>query len=308
MKRVFITGISGFVGSHLTDYLLSLNLHVSGFDLHPGSVSVEFHQGELADRTNVLHALIEVRPDIIFHLAALIKSNRSEALYQANLLGTVALFDSLLELEQRPVVVVASSSAVYGSGFGGRPISEKFKPRPVTHYAVSKLAQEIASLHYFDAFDLPVMIVRMFNLLGPGQSADLACSAFARQIALAELRGENEILTGNLDARRDFVDVRDAVRAFALIAEKGKPGQVYNVSSGRAVTLRRCLDEMISMSPRQFKVRVDEERVQNNDIPVQVGNAHKLDQVTGWRPQISLRESLSDLLNDWRQRVKSEVE
>ena len=107
MKRVFITGISGFVGSHLTEYLLSHDTHVSGFDLQPASVSVEFHQGELADRTSVYHALNEARPDIIFHLAGLIKSNRPEALYQANLLGTVALFDSLVELEQHPVVVVA---------------------------------------------------------------------------------------------------------------------------------------------------------------------------------------------------------
>lgn len=308
MKRIFITGISGFVGSHLTEYLLLNNQHVSGFDLHSSGVSVDFHQGELADRAKVLHALNEVRPDIIFHLAGLIKSNQPQALYHANLLGTVALFDSLMELEQHPVVVVASSSAVYGSGFGGRPISEKFKPRPVTHYAVSKLAQEIVALRYFDAFQIPVMILRMFNLLGPGQPADLACSAFARQIALAELRGENHIVTGNLEARRDFVDVRDAVRAFALIAEKGKPGQVYNVCSGRAVTLLQCLDQMVSMSPRQFNVRVDEDRVQNHDVPVQVGNVHKLNQITGWHPQISLRESLQALLNDWRERVKSEVE
>ena len=205
-------------------------------------------------------------------------------------------------------MVVASSSAVYGSGFAGRSISEKFKPRPLTHYAVSKLAQEIAALRYFDAFQLPVVVVRMFNLLGPGQPADLACSAFARQIALGELNGQTEIVTGNLDARRDFVDVRDAVRAFGLVAKKGKAGQVYNVCSGRAVAIRKCLDKMISMSPHQFKVRIDAERVQKNDVPVQIGSSHKLNQVTGWRPQISLKQSLSDLLNDWRQRVKSELE
>ena len=183
-----------------------------------------------------------------------------------------------------------------------------FRPRPITYYTVSKLAQEIVTLRYFDAFQLPVMVVRMFNLLDPGQSPDLACSAFARQIALAEVGDQNEIVTGNLDACRDFVDVRDAVRAFELVVQKGKTGQIYNVCSGSAVAIRKCLGEMISMSSHQFEVRVDADHIQKNDVPVQVGSAHKLNQITGWRPQISLRESLSDLLNDWRHRVKSEVE
>ncbi len=308
MKRVLITGASGFVGSHLTEYLLSLNLHVSGFDLRPANSTADFYKGELTDRAIVSRTLLEVKPDVIFHLAGMIKSSEPEDLYKANLLGAIALFDSIINCDLRPIVVLASSSAVYGSGLVGRPISEKFKPRPTTHYAVSKLVQEIAALHYFDTFQLPVMIVRMFNLLGPGQSADLACSAFARQIALGELNGQTEIVTGNLDARRDFVDVRDAVRAFEMVAQKGKAGQVYNICSGRAVAIRKCLDEMISMSPHQFKVRIDAERVQKNDVPIQVGNSRKLNQVAGWRPQISLKQSLSDLLNDWRQRVKSELE
>jgi GDP-4-dehydro-6-deoxy-D-mannose reductase len=188
------------------------------------------------------------------------------------------------------------------------PISESFPPGPANHYAISKLVQEIAALQYFNDFNLPVMIVRMFNLIGPGLPVDLACSAFARQIALFERTGEHEIVTGELNTRRDFVDIRDAVRAFALISEKGEAGQIYNVCSGEAVTIRMCLDEMISLSSRQFEVRVDPDRVQKNDVPVQIGNAEKLRSATGWQPQISLKQSLSDLLNDWRQRVKSELE
>jgi GDP-4-dehydro-6-deoxy-D-mannose reductase len=308
MGIAFVTGISGFVGNHLARFLRGSGWTVHGFDQRPFGDGGKIFVGDLADRVALKNAMVESKPDVIFHLAGMIKSDKPQALYQANMLGTVNLFDSLIEIGQRPVVIAASSSAVYGSGFGGRPISEKFKPRPMTHYAVSKLAQEIAALRYFDAFDLPVMIVRMFNLLGPGQSPDLACSAFARQIALAEIHDEDEIVTGDLSARRDFVDVRDAARAFALIAEKGKAGQIYNVCSGRAVLMRKCLDEMLSMSPRQFEVRMDAGKVQKNDVPIQVGDARKLNRISGWRPQIKLRQSLSDLLNDWRQRVKSELE
>lgn len=308
MKVGLITGISGFVGSHLAHHLLACGWHVYGFDQRAVDEAGNVFIGDLADREAFKTVLKECQPDVVFHLAGLIKSDRPEMLYQANLSGTVTLFESLVENGTLPLVVIASSSAVYGSGFGGRPISEKFKPRPLTHYGVSKLAQEIAALRYFDAFDLPVMILRMFNLLGPGQSPDLACSAFARQIALAEARGENEIVTGDLSARRDFVDVRDAVRAFSTVAQKGKAGQIYNVCSGHAILMRKCLDEMLPMSPRQFKVGVDAARLQNNDMPIQVGDARKLNRATGWRPQISLRQSLSDLLEYWRQRVKSGLE
>lgn len=306
--RALITGISGFVGSHLARHLLSVGWKVFGYDLRTSDSGNGFFQGELTDRNALKQALDDVKPDVIFHLAGIIKSSQSEVLYKANFLGTVVLLDQVMESDRRPVVVVASSSAVYGRKSGAKPISERMRLYPITDYAVSKAAQEMAALRYYKSFYLPVMIVRMFNLLGPGQPADLACSAFARQIALAELNGQTEIVTGNLDARRDFVDVRDAVRAFGLVAQKGKAGQVYNVCSGRAVAIRKCLDEMISMSPHQFKVRIDAERVQKNDVPVQVGSSLKLNQIAGWRPQISLKQSLSDLLNDWRQRVKSELE
>jgi GDP-4-dehydro-6-deoxy-D-mannose reductase len=308
MSRVLVTGVQGFVGSHLARHLHSIGQEVFGFDLRVSGRENNFFQGELADRSVLKQVLDDVKPNVIFHLAGIIKSAQSEVLYKANFMGTMVLLDEIMESGRSPIVIVASSSAVYGHKSGAKPIGERMQLHPITNYAVSKAAQEMTALRYHEAFHLPVMVVRMFNLLGPGQSPDLACSAFARQIALAELHGENEIVTGNLDARRDFVDVRDAVRAFELVAQKGKAGQVYNICSGRAVAIRKCLDEMISMSPRQFKVRIDAERVQKNDVPVQVGSSRKLNQVTGWRPQISLKQSLSDLLNDWRQRVKSELE
>lgn len=308
MPSALITGISGFVGNHLSTHLLKLGWQVSGFDKRAVASESNIFIGDIADGNVFQSVLSECKPDVIFHLAGLIKSTRPEMLYHANLLSTVTLFESVLETGQHPVVIVASSSAVYGSGFGGRPITEKFRPRPATHYGVSKLTQETATLRYFDTFQLPVMIVRMFNLLGPGQSPDLACSAFARQIALAEVSGDHKIVTGDLSAYRDFVDVRDTVRAFALLAEKGKSGQIYNVCSGRAVLMRKCLDVILSMSPQQFEVHLDAGKVQRQDVPVQVGSARKLQQLTGWRPQISLKQSLSDLVEYWRQKVKSGLE
>jgi len=308
MKNILITGITGFVGSHLAEYALAQNLTVSGFDLRRGSLAAEYHLGEITDRTALEDVLRKTKPDGILHLAGMIKSPDPDTLYKTNLLGTIALFDAIMKTERRPIVVVASSSAVYGPKSGAEPISEKADIHPVTHYAVSKSAQETAALRYFNADELPVIILRMFNLLGPGQPADLACSSFARQIALAEEGGSAEISTGNLDAQRDFIDVRDAVRAFMLAAEKGEPGQVYNVCSGRAVRIQSCLDEMISMSTCQIKVRVDAEQIQNNDVPIQIGNAEKIRLAASWIPQIPLSQSLTDLLNDWRQKVKTEVE
>jgi GDP-4-dehydro-6-deoxy-D-mannose reductase len=308
MNSILITGISGFVGSFLAEYALGQNLRVSGFDLRRGGFAVEYHQGEITDRSVLEDVLRKTKPDVIFHLAGMIKSPTPDALYKTNLLGTIALLDSVIKTELCPVVVIASSSAVYGSKSGAEPITEKADIHPITHYAVSKSAQEIAALKYFNADGLPIVILRMFNLLGPGQPAALACSSFARQIALAEVGGDPEILTGNLDAQRDFVDVRDAVRAFTLAADKGAPGQVYNVCSGRAVRILSCLDEMISMSPRQIKVRAAAARIQSNDVPIQIGNAEKIRLAAGWTPQIPLSQSLADLLNDWRRKVKIEAE
>lgn len=306
MLRILITGINGFVGRHLAAHLSAQGAEVYGFDL-AGTAAKNIFIGDMLDRAACQHVLTQAAPDIIFHLAGIIKSAEVEDLYRANLSATISLLEQTIESGRRPVFVVAGSSAVYGGRAGGKPIAEQVKLHPLTHYAVSKAAQEMVALRYFESYGLPVIILRMFNLLGPGQSPELACSAFAKQIALAEMNKTDEIVTGNLDARRDFVDVRDAVRAFALAAEKGKPGQVYNVCSGQAISIRECLQTMISMSSRPLVHRVDAERVQKNDVPVQVGSARKIQSTVGWQPQIPLEQSLADLLNDWRQRVKSGV-
>lgn len=306
MKRALITGISGFVGRYLREELLREGWSVYGFDIRPAGDNV--FVGDLSDRAALTRAVMDCQPDAVFHLAGVIKAPDPQAYYTSNLFGTLNLFDAIMQMAKRPKVVLASSSAVYGLTKGSRPITERSSLRPVTEYAVSKLAQETAALRYHYAFGLDVVIVRMFNLFGPGQSPALACSAFARQIALAEISEQTEIVSGNLDAKRDFVDVRDAAHAFALLAEKGEAGQTYNVCSGNAVAIEQCLSEMMSRSKKQLSARIDPARVQKNDVPVQVGSFQKLHKVTGWNPRISLKESLADLLDDWRERVKVESE
>jgi GDP-4-dehydro-6-deoxy-D-mannose reductase len=164
------------------------------------------------------------------------------------------------------------------------------------------------SLHYHKSYDLPVIILRVFNILGPGLPPSLACSAFARQIALAEARlGPSTITTGQLQSRRDFTDVRDVIRAYALAAEKGRVGSVYNVCSGKAVKIQKCLNELISHSRVPLQLAHNPAQLQKNDVPLQVGSARRLQNETDWKPKIKLSKSLLDLLEYWRETIKPEL-
>jgi GDP-4-dehydro-6-deoxy-D-mannose reductase len=165
----------------------------------------------------------------------------------------------------------------------------------------------MVALRYEQVYGLPVMCVRTFNLLGPGLSPEMASSSFARQIALAEAIGRPAVIsTGSLDAKRDFVDVRDAVRAYELIARKGKPGEVYNVCSGRTVAVSECLSILLKQARVPVEAVLDPAKVQSNDVPIQIGSAEKLREAAGWSPRIALKKSLIDLLNDWRRRIEME--
>lgn len=307
MTSALITGVSGFVGSHLARHLLEGGWSIAGQDLRPTSGIPKFYRKDLSDGMALKQALRETNPEVIFHLAGLLKAEHPEQFYRAHVLGTVSLLQAVVEGGFRPKIVLASSSAVYGAGQGRRPLTEGFKLRPVTPYAASKAAQEITALQYSHAHSLPLVIVRTFNLLGPGLSTEMAPSAFARQIALAEIgAGPATIRTGDLSARRDFLDVRDAVRAYALLARQGRPNQAYNVASGTAIAIQACLDLLLQQSRVPIEVRLDPVRMQKQDVPFQVGSAARLAALTGWRAQISIQQSLTDLLNEWRQRVTSE--
>ncbi len=305
--RGMITGISGFVGGQLASHLSSQGWDVAGYDVRAPRVKCDFHTGDLADRAALRKALEDSLPNVIFHLAGILKSESYEDFFKIHVLGTISLMEAVVAAGLSPTVMVASSSAVYGAGTGRKPLTEGFDLRPQTHYALSKAAQEMVAFRYYHVYGLPVICVRTFNLLGPGLSPEMACSSFARQIALAEKKGKaGTISTGDLSAKRDFVDVRDAVRAYALLAEHGQAGEIYNVCSGGAVAVSECLDILLNQARVPVEAVLDPAKVQKNDVPIQVGSAKKLKQLTGWEPQISLEQSLTDLLNGWREHVEME--
>ena len=304
--RALLTGISGFVGGSLSDFLISNNWDVSGFDHRPSNKVAQTFIGNILDKSAIGEALRVSQPDVIFHLAGAIKARDARAYFETNVIGTLSLFEALVEAGQKPRVLIASTSGVYGPGLGKRPIKETFSLHPMTDYAASKASQEMVARRFYLANAIPVIFARTFNLIGPGQSSELACSAFARQIALDENRNAPEpIRTGNLATKRDFVDVRDAVHAYELLARKGSPGAVYNICSGKAVSLQNCLNLLLGMATKPLVTELDKNRLQANDVPFQVGSAGLMQREFGWQPQIALQQSLQDLLNDWREQVKS---
>lgn len=289
MNRVLITGHAGFTGGHLVRELEASGYLVVGFDQS---------DGDIRNATAIRRCVQGSRPQVVFHLAAKLKSDDPQDLYSVNVLGTVALLDALETLAAPPTVVVVSSSAVYGRTGGDRPIDERAATRPVTHYGTSKLAQELVAMRYARARRLRVIRARTFNLLGPGLPATLACGAFAAAVARLERLDEPEPLpTGTLTTARDFTDIRDVVRAYRLLAEHGRAGQVYNVCSGTAVSLQACLGVLLGLARRRIATTVDPDRVQVDDLPVQVGSFARTQATVGWAPAISVRQSLADMLD-----------
>jgi GDP-4-dehydro-6-deoxy-D-mannose reductase len=294
MRRALVTGHAGFVGQHLSDVLKSFDYSVSGFGLSEG--------GDIRDPDSVADAVQSSHPDVVFHLAGATKPTDFRELYSVNVMGTAVLLDAIVQLARQPVVVLASSSAVYGHQDGGQPISERARTRPVTHYGASKLSMEVVARRYAQAHGLRVLCVRAFNVLGPGMPISLACGAFVDAIVRIEQSGSNEsIRTGNLASSRDFTDVRDVARAYALLSEHGRGGAVYNVCSGRSVTLDYCLQVLLRHSRPSIKVEADPARLQPNDLSRQIGDAKRLRRLTGWEPAIPVEQSLLDTLQHRRQ-------
>ena len=316
--RVLITGFTGFVGSHLADYLVaSGNVEIFGVHRWRSRLENVEHLGDrvrrvecdLRDAGAVRRMLRDVRPDRIFHLAAQSYVPTSwltpaETL-NGNVTGQVNLFEAMRDLDLPARVHIAGSSEEYGLVMPHEvPIREESSLRPLSPYAVSKVTQDLLAYQYWKSYQLHVVRTRGFNHTGPRRGEVFVTSNFARQVAEIEKGTRKPIVwVGNLDSIRDFTDVRDMVRAYWLALERGEPGEVYNVCSGRGYSARQVLDILLGLTHVKVEVHQDPARMRPSDVMLLVGDYSKFRSVTGWEPTIPFEVTLKDLLEYWRKRV-----
>ena len=315
--RVLITGAGGFVGRHLSAHIgsvlprarLSGTTLLSGENVHQSVNDV--YRIDLKDYAKVRQMLAKCCPDAIYHLAAQAFVPRSfeepwETL-ENNIRAQLNLIRACLELEIRPRILIVSSAEIYGASEPKQlPLNEDTAIRPTNPYSVSKVAQDMLGLQYYLSHSLPIMRARPFNHIGPGQNKRFVAPAFARQIAsIEEGQAEAVIYVGNLESKRDFTDVRDIVRAYHMIVEKGQPGEAYNIASGVARSIRHLLDTLLGLTETKIEVRVDPARLRPVDVPEIRGDSSKLRRHTGWQPKLTFEQTLHDVLVDWRQRINT---
>ena len=318
--RVLITGVTGFAGSHLADYLLENQPDVEVWGIYrwrSRRENVESVWGrirmlecDLRDYTSVHLALQQARPDAIFHLAAqsFVPSSwkAPNDTLVTNITGQTNLFEAVRFLELDPVIQIACSSEEYGLVHPDEvPIKEDNPLRPLSPYAVSKVAQDMMAYQYFQSYGLKTVRTRGFNHTGPRRGDVFVTSNFAKQIASIELGLQEPVIkVGNLEAVRDFTDVRDMVRAYWLAVTKAKPGEVYNLATGIGITIQELLDRLLALSTAKVKVEQDPERMRPSDVVRLIGDSSKFRQDTGWEPQVPFETTLKDTLQYWRDRLK----
>ena len=298
--RALVTGASGFVGRYLVEALHAHGAEVCGCG-GPSDAARPYAPLDLRDE-RALHALIAVfRPTVVFHLAA--QTFVPDAMrapletYETNALGTARLAQAVRRYGgEPPRIVFASSAEVYGARRSDEyPLRETLDLRPRNPYGASKAAAEAILLAEAQSFGADVVIARAFNHIGPGQREQFVVASLAAQLARIAAGAAPQLLVGNLTTARDFLDVRDVVAAYVALARDGERGEIYNVCSGAAVTIRDVLRELILIAGVPVEVREDPARVRVGEIPLSVGDPHKLRERTGWRPQIPLVRSLRDV-------------
>lgn len=312
--RVLITGASGFVGRKLADYLAvaapDTEIHGTTLGDPREEDNCMLHHLDLRDEMGVHKLIQEIRPGAIYHLAAQAFVPRSfedpwETL-ENNIRGQVNIITGCLEANHRPRILVVGSAEIYGVVTPDElPLTEQSPMRPFSPYSVSKIAQDMLALQYYMSHDLSIMRARSFNHIGPGQNERFVAPAFAAQVARIEAGTQDPVIAvGDLRAKRDFTDVRDIVRAYYLIIERGIPGDVYNVASGEVHSIQALLDYLLTLTDADIRVEVDPERLRPVTLPILQGSCEHLHAATGWRPEISFEQSLSDILDEWRGRIR----
>ena len=314
--RIFITGATGFAGSHLVDALLeqgheifALTHPATSLQTLPGHTNLHEIDGDLLDLESLKTAVQQAQPDTIYHLAGQAYPARSwnnPALTIAiNTGGTANLLEAAIAYG-RPRVVVVSSAEIYGYVSEAElPLTENTWPKPRHPYGVSKYAAGQLTAVYAERYNLPVVEARPFNHIGPRQALGFVVPDFASQLAAIKLGQQPPIISvGNLDARRDFTDVRDVVRAYQVLAQQGIAGEGYLICSGQAVSIHYLLNALIEAAEIDVEVVYDPERMRPSDTPILYGSHAKITNDTGWKPEIHLRQSLNDAFQDWLHHLK----
>jgi GDP-4-dehydro-6-deoxy-D-mannose reductase len=310
LTKALIIGVTGFVGKHLAKELLD-----SGWDVHgtrlpteTANLDIPVFGLDILDAAATKGILKKVNPDCIFHLAAqssvAISWKQPALTVDINIKGAINLLEAVREMEIPSRVLLVGSGDEYGHVLPDwLPINEDTSLRPGNIYAMTKISQGMLGQIYARAYGLEIVIVRAFNHIGPGQTETFVVPGFCKQIADIEA-GVNAgvIRVGNLEAKRDISDVRDVVRAYRLLADKGISSEIYNVGSGKAVAIGEILDMLIGLSSAKITVEQDPARMRPSDTPVIEADIAKLVACTGWAPEVPLEETLGDVLDEWRGR------
>ena len=309
MKALIIGG-AGFVGGYLMEHINNdYGWSVSATKLENEVIqneNVSVFNLDILDKSAVVNLLKEVRPDYIFHLAAqssvALSWKNPSLTVDVNIKGSINVLDAVRELNHKPRILLIGSGEEYGHILAEEtPIKENNAVRPGNIYAVTKACQNMIGKIYSDAYQMDIVMVRAFNHIGPKQAPIFVVSDFCKQVAEIE-KGLREpvIKVGNLSAKRDFTDVRDVVRAYTILIQKGKSGETYNVGSGESTTIEKILEIILSHSTEKIRVEVDKERLRPVDVPVIESDISKLRECTGWNRHIPLEKTIFDTLNYWR--------
>lgn len=316
--RVFITGITGPVGSFLADYLLTLpEVEVHAFKRwrsDPRPIEhlrgrVTFHEGDIEDPFSVSKAIERARPDRIYHLAA--QSYPSESwdapitTMRVNVEGTINVLEAARLHCPAARIHIAGTSAEYGWVSPEEvPIPETHLLRPASPYGVSKVAAELTGLQYHDSYGMHIVVTRSFNHVGPRQGDRCSIQTFCRQMAAIEAGQQEPVISvGNLEPRRDFTHTSDVARALWLLLDRGQPGQVYNLCSGTATRIGDIVEIVRQQGRVPVEIRVDPARLRPSDEPLLMGDNSKLRAATGWQPEIGMNQIVAELLDYWRERI-----
>jgi GDP-4-dehydro-6-deoxy-D-mannose reductase len=296
--RVLVTGASGFAGTWLCQHLTA-----SGDEV----LTPEF---DVTDNSAVADSITELQPEAIYHLAGQANVGMSWTdpftTFQVNAAGTLHVVQAALKLKSLPRVLVIGSAEVYGTvSASDLPVSEDRKLRPTSPYAASKAAAESVAMQAYDGSGLPVMVARSFNHVGPGQSENFVVSALAKRVIEARANGLTTVSVGNLSPRRDFTDVRDVMRAYRLIIATGKPGTAYNVCTGKSISVGEVANLLVNLDATHERkepltLQVDPELQRPVDVPELLGDPTLLQHDTGWAAELSISDTLAEVLNYWR--------